>query len=93
MQLVTTKLDEKTRLVQHYEDSFINNVLNIGKELKSVKDEKIYKDKFKTWESYIQENFRFSTDYADKAIQSYEKYGQNPERFGNLFSLSSMKLI
>ena len=92
MQL-TAKLDEKTALINNLLKSWANNILAIGKELSEIKDQKFYKERFKTFEEYINSTFGFSDAYGYHYINIFKKYGQNVKSFDKMKDYGMQVLI
>lgn len=93
MEALTTRLDEKSALIKHYLKSWANCILEIGKELKEIKENKIFKEKFSSFEEYITSSFGFSDAYAYHFINIYSKYGQNVKRFDTMKDYGMQLLI
>jgi len=65
-------LSEKTALIIHFSKSIKNNFKEIGKLLKEIKENEIYKEKYPSFEDYLdKEGFDFSRQYAYKMIDVY----------------------
>ena len=62
-------LSEITQIIKHRQDSIQLNFWDIGNDLVSVKEKKLYLDKYKTFEEWIEDNFSFTPSYASKFMK------------------------
>jgi len=93
MQIIKS-LSEATNLIKHYEKTFILNVLDIGKVLVQITEEKLYKQAYGTFEDYMKGNdFSFSESHAYNFMDIYRKYGQNLQRLEKIKELGGMRLL
>ena len=87
------ELDEKTNLIKQYLKSWSNNTIEIGKILFEIKEKKIYKQKYNTFEEYISSAFDFKRMMAYNYIKIFEKYGQNVQRLDKMKDFGIQPLI
>ena len=93
MQIIKS-LSEATNLIKHYEKTFILNVLDIGKVLVQITEERLYKERYGTFEDYMKGNdFSFSESHAYNFMDIYRKYGQNLQRLEKIKELGGMRLL
>jgi len=94
MELQKTKLDEKTNLIKHYEAATIKNILQIGKLLKEINENKEYLPKYENFVDYVHANFKFKKSYAYSFISLYEKYGlEDFQRLEKIQELGGMRFV
>ena len=86
-------LEEKTNLVKHYEKATIKNILQIGKILKEINENHLYKAKYDNFVEYIKHNFKFGKSYAYSFIGLYEKYGEDFQRLEKIEELGGMRFV
>lgn len=63
-QLTYEDLDERSKLETQVKKTFYEK----GKALEQIRDRKLYRDKWKTFEDYCKDRFGFAGDYANKHI-------------------------
>lgn len=68
-QLIISELNNHTNVIKYKEKSIVNNFIDIGKELKIVKDGKLYKEEYSTFENYVESNFTFTRMTAYNMIK------------------------
>ena len=89
---LTLKLEEYTKQIKEKEKQIVLNFVDIGKQLKEVRDKQIYKEKFNNWEDYIKDNFSFSKRNADNMIRVFEVFGKTSSQIGFWKCLELAKL-
>ena len=72
------KLEEQTNLIKHYCKTAKSNFIKIGKILKEIKEEQLYKEAYISFEDYVlNSGFDFGRQYAYKLISVYDTFGKN----------------
>lgn len=84
MNQVRNNLEEKTNIIKSLLKSWTNNILSIGKELSEIKEQKLYKDKYKNFNEYTLDAFGFTDASAYRYVDVYRKYGQNVSRWDKM---------
>ena len=75
MTQLTLKLDNYTQQIKEKEKQIVLNFVDIGKQLKEVRDEKIYKEKYSEFGDYINSSgFKFSEVHAYRMIAVYTEF-------------------
>lgn len=67
----TVRLCELERIIQKGKDTFVE----VGTALSEIRDSKIYRATFKTFEEYCEKRWAFNRDYASKMIMAAEVVG------------------
>lgn len=67
----TVRLCELERIIQKGKDTFVE----VGTALSEIRDSRIYRSTFKTFEDYCQKRWDFNRDYASKMIMAAEVVG------------------
>lgn len=75
------KLENFTERIKSKEKQIVVSFVEIGKELKEVRDQQVYKEKYSDFEDYmVQEGFNFSARHGWRMIAIVEELSDNDVR-------------
>jgi len=70
-------LKDRTTIIQQREKSIHLSFWDIGNDLAYIREKRIYKEKYDTFEKYIDDNFKFSMRHANRMIAVSSEYNKD----------------
>jgi hypothetical protein len=71
-----TELEQYTNIIKHREKSIKLNFWDIGRDLAYIKEKSLYKERYESFKAYVEGNFTFTPNHADKMIRVATEYGR-----------------
>ena len=93
MQQIQMKLENFTERIKSKEKQIVVSFVEIGKELKEVRDKQIYKEKYDNLVAYIEDNFSFNKSMGYNMILVFEEFSNRLEKVQKLGITKCIELL